>query len=90
MTYPLLLAMERDRELTPALEAHCAAEDTAVEPELGRRVALVMVEKRVVDDCLELASRLCGDAVQSLEALPESPAKAALEGVAMSTPRRRR
>ncbi|XXY48450.1 polyprenyl synthetase family protein [Sorangium sp. So ce269] len=90
MTYPLLLAMERDRELTPALEAHCASEEAAVEPELGRRIAQIMVEKHVVDDCLELASRLCGDAMRSIEPLPESPAKAALEGVAMSTPRRRR
>lgn len=90
MTYPLLLALERDVELAPAIEAYCASEDAVVDPELGRRVARVMVERRVVDDCLELASRLCGDAARSLAPLPDSPAKAALEGVAMSTPRRRR
>jgi octaprenyl-diphosphate synthase len=90
MTYPLLLAMERDRELGPALEAHCAIEDAAVEPELGRRIARIMIEKRIVEDCLDLSTRFCGDAVRSLEAIPASPAKAALEGVAMATPRRRK
>ncbi|MCC6553840.1 MAG: polyprenyl synthetase family protein [Polyangiaceae bacterium] len=90
MTYPLLLAMDRDAGLGAALEAHCAAEEVAVDPELARRIARAMADGKVVEDCLELASRICKDAARRLEPLPPSPARAALEGVAMATPRRRR
>ena len=90
MTYPLLLAMDRDPELGPALGAHCAAEEASVDPELARRIAQAMADGKVVEDCLELASRICKDAARRLEPLPSSPARSALEGVALATPRRRR
>lgn len=90
MTYPLLMAMDRDAELRPALEAHCANEEAAVDPDLARRIAQAMADGKVVEDCLELASRICRDATRRLEPLPSSPARSALEGVAMTIPRRRR
>lgn len=91
MTYPLILAVERDRELKPILEAFCADEGTAPpSPEIGRRVARVMSEGRVVEDCLSLATRFCEDAVKSLSPLPQSLAREALEGIALSAPQRRK
>jgi octaprenyl-diphosphate synthase len=90
MTYPLLLAMDRDPGLVAALTAHCAVVDADVDPDLAGRVARTMAEGRIVEDCLELATRICRDATRRLDPLPASPAKAALESVAMATPRRRR
>jgi octaprenyl-diphosphate synthase len=82
--------MDRDTELGPALEAYCANEDAAVDPALARRIAQVMADGKVVEDCLELASQICRDATRRLEPLPPSPARSALEGVATAIPRRRR
>lgn len=90
MTYPLILAVERERGLSTALEAYCASEDAEVDPELGQRVAGAMARHRVVEDCLDLATRLCGEAARCLDALPPSVARAGLEAVAYATPRRRK
>ncbi len=90
MTYPLILAMERDPDLVPLLERFCAAEDAAVDPELAARIARTMASAGVTEDCLALATRLCREAVQTLAMLPPSRARTALESVALATPRRRR
>jgi octaprenyl-diphosphate synthase len=88
MTYPLILAMERDRELVPVLEQICAESEVALDPALGARVMKTLVATRVADDCLDLATRFCREAVKSLEVLPASRARASLEAVALATPRR--
>lgn len=90
MTYPLILAMERDRTLAPLLEQVCAEGDVELDPEVAARVAHAVSAAHVVEDCLDLATRLCKDAVQSLDALPQGRARSSLESVAMATPRRRR
>lgn len=90
MTYPLLLAVEKDPGLAPLLEANCQGDEVTVTPELARRIARVMSEGGVVEDCLSLATRICKDAARCLEMLPVSPARAALEDVAVATPLRRR
>jgi len=90
MTYPLILAVERDPGLGAALEAHCAEEDAPIGTDLARRIGRVMAEGGVVEDCLALAARLCKDAARSLDVLPPSTARAALEDVAMATARRRK
>jgi octaprenyl-diphosphate synthase len=101
MTYPLILAMERDPELVPLLDRFCAAEAVAgdgpggerpppVDPELLGRLSRAMTSAGVTEDCLALSTRLCRDAVRSLAALPPSRARAALESVALSVPRRRK
>jgi octaprenyl-diphosphate synthase len=90
MTYPLILAMEREPDLVPALERASQAEDGAVDPDLAARVARAMGSGHVAEDCMVLASRLCNDAIRSLAALPASRARSALESVALATPRRRR
>jgi octaprenyl-diphosphate synthase len=90
MTYPLLLAVERDPEIGAALEARCAEGELEVGPDLARRIARVMADGRVVEDCLALATRICKDAARCLDPLPAGAARAALEDVALATPRRRR
>jgi octaprenyl-diphosphate synthase len=90
LTYPLILAMERDPELVPLLERSCAAEDAAVDPDLFARIARTMAGAGVTEDCLALASRLCREAIRSLSALSPSRARTALESVALAVPQRRR
>jgi octaprenyl-diphosphate synthase len=90
MTYPLILAIERDRALGPLLEDFCAAGDVELDPDVAAKVASAIAQTRVVEDCLELATRFCREAVKSLEALPAGRARSSLESVAMATPRRRK
>jgi octaprenyl-diphosphate synthase len=90
MTYPLILAMERDPSLVPLLERFCAAEDAAVDPDVAARIAHTMASAGVTEDCLTLAGRLCREAIRSLSVLPPSRARTALESVALATPRRRK
>jgi octaprenyl-diphosphate synthase len=90
MTYPLILAMEKNPELGPRLERFCASEDAAVDPELGGLIARSMASAGVTEECLALATRLCREAIKSLEVLPQGRTRASLESVALSTPRRRK
>ena len=90
MTYPLILAMERDADLAPELERYCAAEDAPLDPDLAARIARAMSSAGVLEDCLGLARKLCRDAIKSLAPLPAGRARAALESVALSVPQRRR
>jgi len=90
MTYPLILAMQRDPDLVPLLERFCAAEEAALDPDLAARIARTMSSAGVTEDCLALAGRLCREAIRCLSALPPSRARTALESVALATPRRRR
>ncbi|MFO0761113.1 MAG: polyprenyl synthetase family protein [Byssovorax sp.] len=88
MTYPLILAMERDREIVPVLEQICASSEVALDPALGARVQKTLAATRVADDCLDLATRFCREAAKCLDDLPPSRARSALEAVALSTPKR--
>jgi octaprenyl-diphosphate synthase len=90
MTYPLILAMEREPDLQPVLERASQADEGAVDPDVAARIARAMGSGHVAEDCMVLASRLCHDAIRSLSALPASRARSALESVALATPRRRR
>ena len=90
MTYPLILAMEKNPELGPMLERFCAAEDAAVDPDLAGLIARSMASAGVTEECLAMATRLCREAIKSLEVLPQGRTRASLESVALSTPRRRK
>lgn len=89
MTYPLLLAMDRDPELVPVLE-RCCSDDAVIEPEVAARIARAMAASGVTEECQALAAKMCREAVKSLAALPSGRARAALESVALSVPRRRK
>lgn len=88
MTYPMLRALERRPDLAPMLEVACAGGDVA--PELGARIATVLRSSGVIEESVELARRLCHEAISALEVVPEGIAKTALVAVARATPERRR
>ncbi len=95
MTYPLIVALERDPALRPVIEDIVAPEGgkrNSVAPEGGersevsdpavQRVLSSLRRTRAVEDCLELARRHSGHALAALAALPESRARRALATVA--------
>ena len=90
MTYPLILAMERDSSLAPILEEAMAADESGIDPAACEKVARAVAAARAGEDSLELATKFCREAVKSLEVLPQGRARSSLEAVAMSTPRRRK
>jgi octaprenyl-diphosphate synthase len=90
MTYPLLLALERDSGLFAILDAACQGGEVRVDADVGRRMAQRIEAAGVMQECLDLAANMCAEAVGRLAALPDSRAKSALESIALSTPRRRR
>jgi octaprenyl-diphosphate synthase len=89
MTYPLILAMQRDPGLAQLLERVCASEDAAFDPSVAADVVAIVAAAGVTDECLALATRLCREAIKSLADLPQSRARTALENVALATPKRR-
>jgi octaprenyl-diphosphate synthase len=90
MTYPLILAMERDPSLAAILEDAMAEDESGIDPQACAKVARAVVAARAGEDSLELATKYCRDAVKCLEVLPHGRARSSLEAVAMSTPRRRK
>jgi len=59
-------------------------------PDVGARVAVTLRGSGVIDECLDLARRLCAEAIEGLRPLPDGIAKSALVAVALATPERRR
>jgi octaprenyl-diphosphate synthase len=90
VTYPLILAVERDPALATLIERSCMNEEAAIDPEVAAQIARSVASAGVAEECLVLASRLCREAIRSLAVLPPSRARTALESVALATPRRRR
>ena len=90
MTYPLILAVQRDAELCEVLTAICRSDEVVIDVALAARVAKTMQDTGAAADCLELAEAYCRGAVECLAGLPPTWARAALEGVALATPNRSR
>ncbi len=90
LTYPLILAVERDRAFGDALREACLGESTTVDPELVRRASEALRATGAVEDSLALARRLSHDATRALAPLPPSRAKDSLESVAAAMLHRRK
>lgn len=88
MTYPLLLAIERDAGLAQQIEAACQSGTIELDAALEARIGQVLWRSDIVPDCLKLAQRCADEAVQALSQLPSSRAKTALEDVATTLVRR--
>lgn len=84
MTYPLLVAIERDPGLADLLSAACAASEIELSAALEKRIASVLWGAGVVPDCLKLAQECVDEALRALSSLPESRAKTALADVAVA------
>lgn len=83
MTYPVILALERDDAFQPLVEEILAApHDAPLADVTARRVIRILRETRAVEDCLELAREYSAGAVACLASFPESRASRALATVA--------
>jgi octaprenyl-diphosphate synthase len=90
MTYPVILALQRDPSLEPMLERCASSDDLGVDPDLTARIVRTMTTTGVTEDCLALAGRLAQEAIKSLSELPPSRTRSALEAVALATLTRRK
>jgi octaprenyl-diphosphate synthase len=89
LTFPVIVALERDPTLRPVIEEILAAgseETSAFHSRHLERVTAKMVdalrETRASHDCLDLARERSGKAVACLAALPDTRARLALATVA--------
>lgn len=86
MTYPLIVALERDATLLPVL-AECALlpPERSLPAAAIDRVLAALVATDALADCRALARRHAGEAARAIAALPDGPGKAALVAVAEMT-----
>jgi octaprenyl-diphosphate synthase len=83
MTYPVILALEREPAFRPLVEEILAAPHEVPLSDLTvHRVVRMLRETRAVEDCLELAREHSSLAVASLSAFSPGPARRALATVA--------
>ena len=80
MTFPLIVALERDPALAPVVEEILGA--SGISDPAARRVVDSLRETRAVEDCRKLARRHSSRALAALETLPDSRARRALATVA--------
>ncbi|MCB1055697.1 MAG: polyprenyl synthetase family protein [Acidobacteria bacterium] len=91
MTYPLILALERDAELHDLLaETLAEGPEATTSPAVYERVLASLHDTGAVDSCRELASRRASEAIDSLRVLPDRRATRALATVAEATVNRTR
>jgi len=84
MTYPLLLAIERDARLGCEIEAACKDGALLLDTGLEQRIATTVRESGVIEKCLAHARRLSDEAIEMLQVLPPSRARTALQRVALA------
>ncbi len=83
ITYPLLLALERQASLRPlAREIVEAPAGAPLPEEIGSRVRQALVATGGVRDCRALARKRAQAAVACLEGIPQGPGRAALAALA--------
>jgi octaprenyl-diphosphate synthase len=83
MTYPLIVALEREAALLPLVEQILATPlDVAVPDEVSQQVIEILRSTDAVEDCLSFARERSALAVAALEGLPQGRANRALATVA--------
>lgn len=90
MTYPLILATQRNPELLPLLEEVCGAEEVALPPDLARKIIGLVQASGAARAALDLAQEMCSEATACLSRLPAGRARDALAAVALAVPSRRK
>jgi octaprenyl-diphosphate synthase len=83
MTYPLLVALEREPSLQPIVRAACDELDEGRLAQIGAQVSEALARTQAIDEARAFASRLSGQAAAALARIPSSIAKSALELVAV-------
>ena len=83
MTFPVIVALERDPALRPLIyKLTDDNEGAAFSPQDAQQVVEILRATRAVEDCLDLARRTSAAAVASLAPLPDGPSKRSLVTVA--------
>jgi octaprenyl-diphosphate synthase len=90
LTYPLLLAVERDRDFGTALREACLADTSDISPDLARRVTETLRTTGALEDTLVLARKLSHEGTQHLASLPPGRARESLESVAAAMLQRKK
>lgn len=86
MTYPLILAVERDPALAAVLEHIIAGPDGEPPPDAhARRVVTALDETGALADCLAFAQGRAAEAIACLSRFPQGPGRDALQTVAEAT-----
>ncbi|MCS6898160.1 MAG: polyprenyl synthetase family protein [Myxococcales bacterium] len=80
VTFPLLVALDRDAGLEEMLREVLGGEETGGEVDIALRIRA----SGAVEESLALAARLSSEALGHLVALPPGPVRDALEGVALA------
>ncbi|MEM7677978.1 MAG: polyprenyl synthetase family protein, partial [Myxococcota bacterium] len=87
VTYPIIVGMERDPALRPAL-ADAMTSEAAMTPEAGERVLSTLRATESIEASMALAHDYSRAATDAIVALPSGPAKTALTLVANASVRR--
>ena len=90
LTYPLMLALERDPSLGPVLEKALGEGGELTDTDVMGYAVSAMRSTGAVAEAKAWAHELVGEARDALRALPPGPARKALEGVAASVVSRKR
>ncbi|MDH5492438.1 MAG: polyprenyl synthetase family protein, partial [Myxococcales bacterium] len=91
LTYPLIVALERDPSVELPLRELLSLDPLAPEAADPSRLLLARIEALGgLEECRLLALEQAERAVEALSILPQGPARAALETVALSTVHRQR
>lgn len=83
MTFPVIVALEREPALRPLIYKLTDDEEGAsFSPQEAQQVVEILRSTRAVEDCLDLARRTSASAVASLAPLPDGPSKRSLVTIA--------
>lgn len=90
LTYPLMLALERDPALGPMMERALADGGELTDADVMGYAVSAMKKTGAVARAKAWAEELVGEAKEALQVLPKGPARRALEGVAAGVVARKR
>jgi len=90
ITYPLMIALERDGGLRTLLAEHLASKNEVLEPDAARAALASIRAAGGAEEARALAKRLVAAALDDIAPLPDKPATRALESVAHSIVNRRK
>lgn len=85
MTFPLIVALEREPSLGPLLKGAIGEGDARLPSDTIESLMAALARTGAIDACRALARARAAEAVECLVALPPSPARAALATVAEAT-----
>jgi octaprenyl-diphosphate synthase len=85
MTYPLIVALDRDPSLRPVIERCIAGSDGDLDVADIDKVLAVLQQTGALDDCRRLAAEHSTRAIEALDSFADGPGKRALITVARAT-----